>query len=332
MLRVCVLVLALSSLCLPCRAGAAGLTLEWSAPSECGTRAELEAGVEHIVGQPLSALASSWSEVKVAIEQASPGSYRLVVLVVAGSGARRERSVVTGTCREAVEAAELIVATSLGGAPPAESSEPLPSSEPTALPQPEPEPAPSAQPAPIPPVPAPNAQPSRPPASEFRLAAGARVGLEANLLPKASEFAALALAAGTDAFTLELSAGSTLWVHDPVPPGTVGLLLQRAALDACARFTRGSFALEPCAGLELGRLIAEGKDLPAASTQTGFWSAALLDGRVAWRVKPAFSWVGGLELAVPLRRLEVALAPGKQIFLTPPVGFRPFLGIEVGFH
>ena len=81
---------------------------------------------------------------------------------------------------------------------------------------------------------------------------------------------------------------------------------------------------EACLALDLGALRGHGdadSALLAGSTQTVFWAASVLAGRLRARFGKRISLEGQAELGFPLVRHEfVFQEPHELIFQIPPVG------------
>ncbi|MDC0723178.1 hypothetical protein [Nannocystis bainbridge] len=119
-------------------------------------------------------------------------------------------------------------------------------------------------------------------------------------------------------------------LRDPAHPG-VGATLQLAAgaVRGCPRLVRRTLALELCAGLELGRLRAEGVGLTASETSRGLWAAGLLAPGLQWR--PLRWLVLGLEIeaVVAFTRRRYATRDGGEFYAVPPAGVRLGGGVAV---
>jgi hypothetical protein len=308
------------------RAQAERFAIDWQAPEACGTRAELEAGVARIAGKPFDELGSAWVSADVQIVAASD-AFRLRVRVVSTRGAQRERDVVTASCREALEAAELIVATSLSG------------NEPDAAP-----------PAPAPPVVPPSETSAKQPdlagppvhrqALPVTASVAARVGLEPLLLPSPVAIGWLLLGLETKRLKLELALGGTLHESEAVNGGGSAVAsLLTAGLSACYGGPAGAFQLWGCAGGEAGRFRVEGEAgsaliNPRASSR--FWLAGLLQGELSRPVTRGLALVLGAQGVVAGRSIQVLQSGSggnnvQPVYKSSRVDVRPWLGAEVRF-
>ena len=298
------------------RAQAERFAIAWQAPEACGTRAELEAGVARIAGKPFDELGSAWASADVQIV-ATADAFRLRVRVVSTRGAQRERDVVTASCAEALEAAELIVATSLSG------------NEPEAAP-----PGPPAKPSDLvgPPV--------HREALPVNASLAARVGLEPLLLPSPVAIGWLLLGLETKRLKLELALGGTLHESEAVKGGGSAVAsLLTAGLTACYGAPAGAFALLGCAGGEAGRFRVEGEAgsgliNPHASNR--LWLAGLLQGELSRQLTRSLSLVLGAQGVVADRSVQVLQSGSggngaQPVYKTSRVDLRPWLGAEVRF-
>jgi hypothetical protein len=334
---------------------AGGFSLSWQAPDACGTQADFEAGVSRVVGKSFAELGSAWKTADVVIV-ASADNWRLRVSVVSTSGTRRERDVVTGTCREAVEAAELIVATSLSGAEPIAAPSDTRTGEsnarsPNAA-------APSAPGGPEANTPPPANLPraserakgvvaapsdtSRGALHESRLnvAVGARFGVEPLLLPTATTIGWGMLAIESQRLRAELTFGASYPESSPVPAGggAVAQLLVAGGVG-CYGAPAASFRLWGCAGGEAGRFSARGEpgpDLRSNKTSLRFWAAGLVQGQLSHPVAGPVDLVLGAQGVIAPHSIHV----GRQDpmtgrfsadYHTQAADIRPWLGVEGRF-
>ncbi|MFY0532497.1 hypothetical protein [Nannocystis pusilla] len=115
-------------------------------------------------------------------------------------------------------------------------------------------------------------------------------------------------------------------------PG-IGVKLQLAAgaVRGCPRLVRRTIALELCAGLELGALLAEGAGLQMNDRSRGLWAAGLLAPGVRWQ---PLRWLSlGVEvegLVAFTRRRYRASDADALVYTVPPVGVR--LGGGLALH
>ena len=325
------LLLAVGALTLSRSAKAELPSIEWRAPEACGSREEFEAGVSRIVGKPLNELGSSWSKAEVNIEF-DRDAWQLDIVVLLNTGVSRERQVVAGTCREAVDAAELIVATSLSESDSA-SAQNGPASEPSTAAVPVPALLPTPErPQPAAPHAAPTT-PEHPPSRRFSPWLGARVGADTRLLPTATEMAWLALGLAREPAKLELLLGATAPQSRAAGAGRASAYLLSAGLIGCYGGSWSRLGAWACAGAELGRFTATGQGaLENRRSESVLWSAGLAQGELTWALGRAVRLALGAQGVVAFRRVELVLRPDSSlVFRTPELDVRPWLGAELGF-
>jgi hypothetical protein len=328
----------LVALLLTQQAHATSFAIHWQAPDSCGDQAAFEAEVSRIVGKPFAGLGSSWSTADVLIVPVAD-AWQLRVRVVSTSGARRERTLVAATCREAVEAAELIVATSLSGADLAADSEGA-SGEADAAP--EYTPAAAAPQTPTPEVRPPRvtqaalASPSEPAPPYLRVDLGARIGFETVLFPAPTEIAWLMLGVEYKPIKVELSVGATRSVPGDVREGrSATFSLQTAGLVGCYGGSVSAFRLWGCAGAEVGHYEAQGRDPLDSLSNGALWTAALLQGELSWSLTRTFALGAGVQGALAGHPIPVGLSAPLGVkndtLFTSRGDIRPWLGLEVRF-
>jgi len=328
-------------------AAAAGIAIRYQAPEGCGTQDDFEAGVSRIVGRPISELHSAWASADVSIEPSADG-FRLRVRVVSDHTSPRERNLAVTSCREALEAAELIVATNLSAPPP------------------EPEPEPASKPKPEPANARPRAngprltiedRPTKPGAqgaqqadpTQLRAGApphvllGARFGLEPLLAPAPVALGwgmlglevqriRLELTAGASSHSSKAVAGGGAVVHSWLAAGLVGCYSGPGSVGA-------AFQLWLCVGAEGGRFRATGEsgmNLLNAHRDDSFWSAALVQGELLARLARGWSLAIGAQGVAALRSVQVTESNPQtgetiKLYSTPWVSVRPWLGLDWRF-
>jgi hypothetical protein len=307
--------------------------IQWRAPDECGTREDFEAGVSRIVGKPLNELGSAWSKAELSIEL-DGDTWQLDIVVLLNTGLSRERKVVARTCREAVDAAELIVATSLSEADSAFAPSGVASE---ALATPTTPLAPEARPAPEKPKPAPPAVPTshrEPRASRpARPVLGARLGVDTRLLPAATQMASVALGLAREPAKLELVLSATAPQSRAAGGGSASADLLSSGLLGCYGGSRSRLGAWACAGAELGRFTARGEGgLANHRTQSVLWSAGLVQGELFWALGRTVRLGVGVQGVLAFRPIELVLRPDSSlVYRTPELDVRPWLGVEFGF-
>ncbi len=315
------------------RAAAAGIAIRYQAPEGCGTQDDFEAGVSRIVGKPISELHSAWASAEVLIAPSSDG-FRLRVRVVSDNGSPRERNLAVTSCREALEAAELVVATNLSAPPPEPQTQPAPA---------------ETKPTPAQPRLTIEDRPTKPESNANSIHSGrplhallgARLGLEPLLAPSPVAAGWAMLGLESTRLRLELSAGATTHASSAVAGGgsVVSSWLAAGLLGCYAGVPGNVLALWLCAGAEAGRFRASGQsglNLQNAHSNDSFWSAALVQGELLARLTRGLSLAVGAQGVAALRTVhvtEVNAQTGETVglYATPWVSVRPWLGLEVRF-
>jgi hypothetical protein len=320
-------------------ARAAGIAIRYQAPEACGTQDDFEAGVSRIVGKPISELNSAWASAEVLIAPDAE-AFRLRVRVVSETGSPRERDLLVASCREALEAAELIVATNLSAPPP----EAAPEAAPGAAPEPV---AARAEPKhprlTIEDRPTKPEQSSAPAHSGPALHAllGARFGLDPRLAPSPVAAFSGMLGIESNRLRLELTAGATSHASSAVQGGgaVISSWLGADLLACYAGIAGGRLQLWLCAGAEAGRFRAAGQggmNLRGAHTNDSFWSAALVQGELLVRLTRQLSLAFGSQGVAALRTVHVTehnpqTGGTVNLFSTPWLNVRPWLGLDLRF-
>jgi hypothetical protein len=154
-------------------------------------------------------------------------------------------------------------------------------------------------PAPAPPLPSP-ATP-KPAAMRFGVAASAMV--DVGSLPTPAVGPQLALAYLGKRFRAEL-AGYWLPAHlsDRGPNGRVEVSLWALRPTGCGNLLGGALALELCAGLELGRMRGEGRDLNRSPPANWFYRSAWFSLRFSGSIRERWALFLEPALVLPLGR------------------------------
>jgi hypothetical protein len=108
--------------------------------------------------------------------------------------------------------------------------------------------------------------------------------------------------------------------------GEFSLLL--GALLGCGHWEFGRFALNPCGGLELGALRAQGIGLRRPRDVSGFWRAARIEAGVGFDLVAKLSLVAKLAACIPLGRPEFTVEDRDLVHRVAPVTLRALLGLE----
>jgi len=91
----------------------------------------------------------------------------------------------------------------------------------------------------------------------------------------------------------------------------------RASICPLRADLASSLSLRPCAGLEVGVLVASPVGLVSARSATRAWVAPSLLGRLRWQVVASIFVEGEVGLAAPLVRDQIAADPGITLYRAP---------------
>ncbi len=306
------------------------------------------ASVEQQLGSPLESAQGRATVFEVELTEAEPGW--IATIVTQTDGGRFERTLPpTQTCAEASEAAALVVAIAVDSEapgppapPPTESEaesvpEPPPSSEPEPAPQPQLQPQPQPQPRSEPKTPTTASTDDRAPRrSTPRTPAGGAIGI---------------LGGGGWGVIDQATFATGLWAALRLRRVRVfvdGLFTPRrdvSVRDAAVRFRQWSvaaggcptflvapaWALEPCAALEVGQVIAQPRQLDNSSDISALWLAARIGPRVAWGFHDHVAALLGADLLVPINRPSFEVGGFGSAARPPSVGVRAWLAVEFRF-
>jgi len=118
--------------------------------------------------------------------------------------------------------------------------------------------------------------------------------------------------------------------------GEASFRLRSARLEGCARIALpSSFAVSPCAALDVGALSGVAPELRGARNQTSAWSAAGAVVRGSWSMNDWLSIEIDATLLVPFERTSFVLTePLRTVYRPPRVLLDAGLGACVGvrFH
>jgi hypothetical protein len=341
---------------------AAGVVLEWSAPTRCPTASAVQERLTRTLAGSAADPRGLRARATVT-EGEGEGEGKVLELVLEldrDDGPVGRRTMQAVDCDELANAAVLIVAlavdpeaeleTPVIEAPTEDSSIPEPGEDggvPTVPAEPEPEPSvePDEAPAtgdepepPEAPAPVPAPAPDRSPRS---LHVGLRVGAGAGLfvLDDASAIVSAAATAWGRTFRVEL--GATYWTPVEVRPAgsSAGGRLQQWTIDArgCGLLRPGPLELPLCGGLDVGAIHGVGVGVSSPRNATSLRLALTAGAALVWRPlrwnERVGPWIGA-DLLVALVRARfraIPAAPGL-VHHTPPVGARLAAGIEVRFR
>jgi hypothetical protein len=313
----------LARLSVPVDGAAAAVTLEWPTVAGCPTAAEVEAATLRLVAggapQPVHATATlipgaqAWT-LRLAVRDA--GGAQLRVLSSPSCAALGEAAaVILAVAAAPLQVAARLASPQIGGPEPA-------------WPNPAPIDELEVAPGPRRDVPAPTR--ARPQLGLF-VHAGAGLGPSKRFVP--------GVAAGLAVLwpRVRLEARATYWgrsalrLDDPPDVGA-DLRLATGGLRACPLLVRGAFAVQLCAGAELGATIVTAVRLPVDHAPRTLWAAGLLAPGARWRPRRWLALGLEVEAVVPLRRREYVVRDAPEpLHRTPPIGVRLLAGIELNF-
>jgi hypothetical protein len=300
------------------------LTLDWSAPASCPSRARVLDQVITVLGR--SSASRATVSVAAVVESTPRGKWR-VRLVLASAGESGRRQFEAESCEAAADATALIVALAID-----------PNAMATALPLESPEPAPDRARPPIvqptPPVPIAPAAPATSAPSAVA-APGARVvatrlsfGGELGTLSRATGGGELAVGVVARRWQLEATASDwTAATSTPAGQTREGARLGVAALGLRGgyRIPLGEFALAPLLGTEVDWISAAGFGGTARTSKTAPLLAFDVGATAAWSVTRSFALACTLEAVVPTSR---PLFVASEVQRTSLAGGRALLGLE----
>lgn len=312
--------------------------LEWSAPPQCPSQAQVLARIEGYLQD-----APPRNTVRVeAVVTADKGGWVLSVATVGSDGVRQQRVVKDEDCEGLAEVVAVLTALAVSPEVEAEEPEPepelerepeppLPRPEPQPPQPPEPSPEPSQPPEPEPPPPDATPKSDRPrPRVGVRVAGGAGLGW----MPPGGELGlAATLSRGWWATELEAQLGLPRPVR--ASPGTVGadLVGWTIAGRGCGvvPLTR-RLTLPLCAGLEAGQVRATPVGLENETPAAPVWIAALISPLLRIAVHPRVGLWLMPELQLGLVRPELH-AQNREIEVFAPgvASGRLRAGVEIVF-
>jgi hypothetical protein len=289
------------------------LTLEWSAPSECPSSAEVIAETQRLLGGPLH-FGEGWTA-RAVVSHAD--AWSVLIQTSSPSGIHR-RTLHAQTCRGLADATALILALAInpeGVAMMATATAPTPSA------------APATSDLPV--------QTSRHALHYF---VGVPVSVSAGILPGIDYGVGFALAGRFDSILVEVS------VHDWLRPviatipgsnagGTFGLV--SGTMYVCNAFGLGAFEIGPCAQLDVGRIEATGLGVTNNGAGSELWLAAGAGALGVARLDPRGAWTIPLHLdvLVPLERPRdfVIQNVAGVVFHPPPIAGRAAIELRYRF-
>jgi hypothetical protein len=270
---------------------ASALTLEWIAPEECPSRAEVLGEIQRLLGGPPAPLSGEGWTARAVVSHEGGWSVSIDTSSVSGPHWRTLRA---QTCRGLADATALILALAINPRAVARSA-----------------PAPAAVPSPSPPSSPTTAMaimrtaPTRRRPIQFSV--GVPLSLSAGVLPNIDYGVGGALGVRVDSIVLELSVQD--WLRPVVVTipasragGTFGLV--SGTLYACNVFRTGPFETGPCAELDVGRIEATGFGVTSATTGSALWLAAGMGALALMNLDASGTWAVPIHLdaLVPVER------------------------------
>ncbi|WP_437755593.1 hypothetical protein [Sorangium sp. So ce1389] len=336
----------------PARADDRPFSLRWTAPADCPAGAAVEAEITRLLGDQGPA---SNGTLRAAGTITPVGTGFVLHIEMSRDGWESARTVRGATCHALADAGALMVAMAIDPEV-ATRSDPVAmggdrSSAGARLDNPAPEPpaaaARTAEPPP-PRVPSWSVPPTRgrerPTEGAAERAPLFRIGLGgmSDLGTMQHLGSAIEPWAGVVVGPVRLEAGASFWAGNtaesaarPQSGGTIdliaGSLTACALLPPLARAVRPHFEVGvPCAGLELGRMHAEGYGVSDPDEGSALWVALRSGAAAAWLVAPWVRLRLRLEAVVPLKRPRFVLEGVGEVH-EPSVAARAALGLELAF-
>ena len=171
------------------------------------------------------------------------------------------------------------------------------------------------------------AAPAEPAAAAWQTRLGAQgqlaSGLAGTVLPGAAIFVDLGRV--PPGWSGRLSLWGARGEQDAAVDLSLGLLGSR--LESCWSWRAGALALSPCAGLELGILVAEGSGAGGRS-DTGLWSSAVAHLRGGWHFSSAIALEVQAGLVVPFVRYRFDALTGGEVAESAALGLEAALGLS----
>jgi hypothetical protein len=306
-------------------------TLEWSAPSECPSSAEVLAETQHLLGGAQSVPSGErWAARAVVSHE---GGWSVSIQTSSESGVH-ERTLHAQTCRGLADATALILALAIDpervavatAAPASESSSPAAPPTTATVTVPPPSSGPSRSDLPV--------QASRRTVHYF---VGVPVSVSAGILPGIDYGVGFALTSRIDSVLLEVSVDD--WLRPVVATipgssagGTFGLV--SGTLYACNGFGIGAFAIGPCAQVDVGRIEAKGFGVTSIGAGSALWLAAGAGAIGVAALDTGGTWAIPIHLdfVVPLERRDFVIQNvGGVVFHQPQVAGRAAIELRYRF-
>jgi hypothetical protein len=288
-------------------AGTGGVSITWTAPSECPTPADLSASVGQLLGRPPALPEGRALEVKARAERKQARLWLGSVETRYGSTVGN-RAFEAESCRAAADATALIVALMIEAPPP---------------------PTITAAPTPA----------SAPARSSLKFSVGPTTAIDVGTLPAPTAGAGVraSLALGRTSFDLAAvawaSTSATIAGSNPPVGGTFRFL--SASLAVCPTLAAGRFQLGACGEAELARVQGRGSGVSVPYENAYAWmsigAGALARLRVSRHLSIPFRLSALVPLAHPSFVLNGVVEEQGKVYSPAPVLGRAELGIDVDF-
>ena len=259
--------------------------LEWSAPPDCPTAAEVARDAEDLSGTRVAQARSL--QIVGAVQAVGASRWQLTLRITTATGSRT-RTLEADSCQELAEVAATLIAVAL------EEPEPEPKPEPEAEAEPEPEPLPEPDPAPEPP---------QDPALRWRAVLGAEASLGLGALPGPA--GVLSLSAGAERAWVRAEVEADVWLpREGVLSGDAGGSMQLWTLGVrgCGVPSAAPIRFPICAGLEAGQMAGEGRGVDNPRRAALPWVAVELGAGLRADVHTHIALRVDARAAVPLLR------------------------------
>jgi hypothetical protein len=320
------------------RAGEGDMALEWTAPSGCPTKHDVEARVTRLVAKP-SAPPHDKMRARSVVSKDDTGAFKgEVELAIAAQSSKRR--VKGESCEAVVDAIVLILAIAID--PDAALAAPQP--EPALAPTPPDVSAPAvaiASPvvdAPVPP--SRDVPPSHlPPAAAPTTARGTHAALAISALADSGFFGpapGVELSVGLHRRHLVLEAAGA-WLApakaslDGKPNEGASAWTAQAGARACVPLFDASIDVAPCAGASALWIVASGYGSDAPASGTGFVLLPSAGGRLTARLTSRIALRLGIDAELPLNRPRFVIDNSGTVVHTPVASARLAAGAELHF-
>lgn len=303
-------------------ADTAPITLRWTAPAGCPAQEEIRQEIDRLLGGPRDPASPRHLRAEAVVMHTRDGGFRVHITTdMAGSIGEQEFD--APSCAALAEAAALIVAFTFDpeavtkrSAEPVAAAPPLPPSPTAATPAVPPVPLPTSSsraplsPPPVRPlvplpVPPPRADASRSLSRAPTFVLSAATAISAGALPSIG--IGIGGGAGLLLGRLRADVSAAYWPNRrsavttrPTAGGDVSLF----AVDARACYVAllAPIEIAPCAGLSIGRMVADGFGVKSPGTGAALWIAPLVEASTALPIGRRFALRIDLGALAPVRR------------------------------